>query len=196
MARHRSSERPRGRSHAGGRCPRPQPVVKVRLHPVLIPQIPINSRYRRIPLTPQVTPYVAYRSPCSVPISERLSSNAGRVRESLRERGRVPSYLVASALAGRGFDVRSAEVKAWPVRTVLLQCAACGRQTSVTAGTIFQDTRTPLPTWLRAMWWVGSQKTGRVPRGSSRCWVRELRDDVDLGCTSCGGRWCGPGATG
>jgi transposase-like protein len=49
--------------------------------------------------------------------------------------------------------------KGWPVG-MLLECAACGRQTSVTAGTIFQDTRTPLPTWFRAMWWVTSQKTG------------------------------------
>jgi transposase-like protein len=49
--------------------------------------------------------------------------------------------------------------KSWPVGA-LFQCAACGRQTSVTAGTIFQDTRTPLPTWFRAMWWVTSQKTG------------------------------------
>jgi transposase-like protein len=49
--------------------------------------------------------------------------------------------------------------KSWPVGT-LFECAACGRQTSATAGTIFQDTRTPLPTWFRAMWWVTSQKTG------------------------------------
>ena len=49
---------------------------------------------------------------------------------------------------------------AWPVRTVLWQCAACGRQTSVTAGTIFQDTRTPLTRWFRAMWWVTNSKTG------------------------------------
>ncbi len=55
--------------------------------------------------------------------------------------------------------------KAWPVRTVLLQCTACGRQTSVTAGTVFQDTRTPLPTWFRAMWWVTSQKTGASAKG-------------------------------
>ena len=48
--------------------------------------------------------------------------------------------------------------KALPVR-LLLECATCGRQTSVTAGTIFQDTRTPLPTWFRAMWWVASRKT-------------------------------------
>ena len=49
---------------------------------------------------------------------------------------------------------------AWPVRTVLWQCVACGRQTSVTAGTVFQDTRTPLTTWFRAMWCVTSSKTG------------------------------------
>ncbi len=49
---------------------------------------------------------------------------------------------------------------AWPVRTVLWQCAVCGRQTSVTAGTVLQDTRTPLTTWFRAMWCVTSSKTG------------------------------------
>ena len=57
---------------------------------------------------------------------------------------------------------RCGAAPAWPVRTVLWQCAAFGRQTSVTAGTIFQDTRTPLSTWFRArccvtsndsVWW-------------------------------------------
>src|SRR6266540_6809470 len=56
---------------------------------------------------------------------------------------------------------RCGRQKAWPAREGRLwHCADCGRQTSVTAGTIFQDTRTPLPTWFRAMWWVTSQKTG------------------------------------
>ena len=41
-----------------------------------------------------------------------------------------------------------------PVRTVLLRCRDCRHQTSVTAGTIFQDTRTSLRLWFRAMWWV------------------------------------------
>jgi transposase-like protein/ribosomal protein L37AE/L43A len=49
---------------------------------------------------------------------------------------------------------------AWPVRAVLWQCASCGRQTSVTAGTVFQDTRTPLTAWFRAMWWVTNSKAG------------------------------------
>jgi transposase-like protein len=35
----------------------------------------------------------------------------------------------------------------------------------VTAGTIFQDTRTPLATWFRAMWWITSQKTGASALG-------------------------------
>lgn len=58
--------------------------------------------------------------------------------------------------------------KAWPVRGVLLECAACGGQTSVTAGTIFQDTRTPLPVWFRAMWWVATQKNGASALGLQR----------------------------
>ena len=33
--------------------------------------------------------------------------------------------------------------KYWPLRGVLRKCAACGHQASVTAGTIFQDTRSP-----------------------------------------------------
>ena len=55
---------------------------------------------------------------------------------------------------------RCGATTAWRVRTVLYQCTGCGRQTSVTAGTIFQDTRTPLTTWFRAMWCVTSTKTG------------------------------------
>jgi hypothetical protein len=38
----------------------------------------------------------------------------------------------------------------------------------VTAGTIFQDTRTPLPVWFRAMWWVTTQKNGASGLGLQR----------------------------
>jgi hypothetical protein len=62
---------------------------------------------------------------------------------------------------GNGFHCPQCHgTRAWPVRTVLWQCTACGRQTSVTAGTIFQDTRTPLTTWFRAMWYVTGTKAG------------------------------------
>jgi transposase-like protein len=58
--------------------------------------------------------------------------------------------------------------KTWPVRDVLLQCAECGYQTSVTAGTIFQDTRTPLRLWFQAMWWITTQKNGASALGLQR----------------------------
>jgi len=55
-----------------------------------------------------------------------------------------------------------------PVRTTLLRCAACRHQASVTAGTIFQDTRTPLPVWFQVMWWVTTQKNGASALGLQR----------------------------
>ena len=58
--------------------------------------------------------------------------------------------------------------KAWPVRKVLFECAHCGAQVSVTAGTIFQDTRQPLTLWFRAMWWVTTQKNGASALGLQR----------------------------
>jgi transposase-like protein len=39
-------------------------------------------------------------------------------------------------------------------------CAGCGRKTSVTAGTIFHRSRTPLSTWFAAAWLVTSSKNG------------------------------------
>lgn len=58
--------------------------------------------------------------------------------------------------------------KAWPLRSVLWQCAGCGRQMSVTAETIFQDTHMPLTVWFRAMWWVTAQKNGVSALGLQR----------------------------
>ena len=55
----------------------------------------------------------------------------------------------------------TAHWRVWPVRKVWFECARCGRQTSVTSGTIFQDTRKPLRLWFRAIWHV--KKPGTVP---------------------------------
>lgn len=54
------------------------------------------------------------------------------------------------------------------VRATLFQCCCCRRQTSATAGTIFQDTRKPLVMWFRAMWYVTSQKNGVSAMGLQR----------------------------
>lgn len=58
--------------------------------------------------------------------------------------------------------------EAWSTGRGLRMCAGCGHQASVTAGTIFQDTRTPLTLWFRAIWWVVSQKTGASALGLQR----------------------------
>lgn len=50
--------------------------------------------------------------------------------------------------------------ESWATARGLLHCRRCGHQTSVTAGTVFQDTRKPLRLWFHVMWWVMSQKTG------------------------------------
>lgn len=76
--------------------------------------------------------------------------------------------------------------KAWWTARELLHCAGCGCQTSVTAGTILQDTRKPLRLWFRAMWYVTSQKSGVSALGLQRvlglgsyhtawAWLHKLR---------------------
>jgi len=44
-------------------------------------------------------------------------------------------------------------------------CTSCKYKVSVTAGTIFQDTRSPLRTWFTAIWWITTQKYGASAEG-------------------------------
>jgi transposase-like protein len=59
-------------------------------------------------------------------------------------------------------------MKAFKIKESLYQCAFCRRQTSVIAGTIFQDTRKPLKVWFTAIWWVTTQKNGASAMGLQR----------------------------
>ena len=54
-----------------------------------------------------------------------------------------------------------------------LVCRACGHQTSVTAGTLFEGTRTPLRLWLVAAWRVATAEQGVS--------ARRLQLDLGLG---------------
>lgn len=63
---------------------------------------------------------------------------------------------------------RAAAVKAGPPPGGTIFCAACRRQTSLTAGTILHNTRVPLRGWLLAMWLVCTQKTGLSAAGLQR----------------------------
>ncbi len=52
------------------------------------------------------------------------------------------------------------ETKAWRTDRGLWHCQGRGRQSSVTAGTIFEDSRKPLRLWFHVMWLMMAQKTG------------------------------------
>src|SRR5438270_1520957 len=81
---------------------------------------------------------------------------------------------------------RCGESRAWRLRSALWQCANCAYQASLTAGTIFQDTRTPVKVWFHALWWMTSQKNGVSALGLQRvlglgsyqtawAWLHKLR---------------------
>ncbi|MCP3911907.1 MAG: IS1595 family transposase [Actinomycetia bacterium] len=78
------------------------------------------------------------------------------------------------------------EPDGWETKRGLFMCRSCGRQTSVTAGTIFHRTRTPLRTWFAAIWFVCAQKNGVSALGLQRvlgfgsyetawAWMHKLR---------------------
>jgi len=58
--------------------------------------------------------------------------------------------------------------EAWRTKRGLYQCRKCRHQTSVTAGTIFHDSRKPLRLWFEAMWHITSQKYGANALGLQR----------------------------
>jgi hypothetical protein len=74
----------------------------------------------------------------------------------------------------------------WQMADGLRRCAACRAETSVTAGTIFAGTRTPLVSWFAAVWYVVNQKQGVSALGLQRvlglgsyqtawAWLHKLR---------------------
>lgn len=56
----------------------------------------------------------------------------------------------------------------WLTSRKLLYCKQCCRQTSVTAGTIFERTQKPLRVWFQAMWYLTNQKLGVSALGLQR----------------------------
>jgi len=68
----------------------------------------------------------------------------------------------------QGFVCPVCEAGGLAIRRDLWRCVQCGRETSVLAGTIFQDSKLPLVVWFRAMWQVASQKNGVSALGLQR----------------------------
>lgn len=53
----------------------------------------------------------------------------------------------------------------WRTGRGLWMCTGCGLKTSVTAGTIFHRSHTPLSTWFAAIWFVTSSRNGVSAQG-------------------------------
>ncbi|MCX6922005.1 MAG: IS1595 family transposase [Verrucomicrobia bacterium] len=88
---------------------------------------------------------------------ERRFSDEARCRGYLFAL-RWPQGFVCPACGGCGAAIRRD----------LWRCEQCGRETSVMAGTVFQDSKLPLTIWFRAMWQVTSQKNGISALGLQR----------------------------
>lgn len=67
------------------------------------------------------------------------------------ERLRWPKGFVCPSCGG---------TQGWRLVDGRWSCGGCIRKVSVTAGTIFHRTRTPLTTWFAAVWYVTNQKLG------------------------------------
>jgi transposase-like protein len=76
------------------------------------------------------------------------------------ERLRWPEGFVCPRCGERG--------EPWRQTRGRLTCPACRHQTTATAGTIFDKTRTPLATWFAAVWYVTNQKYGTSALGLQR----------------------------
>jgi transposase-like protein len=48
----------------------------------------------------------------------------------------------------------------WLTAKHKIHCSVCGKEFSITSGTIFQESKKPLLLWFHIMWWVVAQKTG------------------------------------
>lgn len=62
----------------------------------------------------------------------------------------------------------AARTAPYPCSRGRLVCRTCGFQATVTAGTVFDKTRTPLRVWLAACWYLVNQKHGASALGLQR----------------------------
>ena len=69
----------------------------------------------------------------------------------------------------------------WRTGRGLRMCPECGLKTSVTAGTIFHRSHTPLSTWFAAVWLVTSSKNGISAQG--------LQDNLGFGSYETAWAW-------
>ena len=101
-------------------------------------------------------------------MDEDYPKNLIELEERFTTEAACEQYLVSLRWPGGFVCPRCQRGGAWTSRRGLLICQACQYQASVTAGTVFQDTRKPLRLWFRAIWHITSQKNGASALGLQR----------------------------
>lgn len=80
--------------------------------------------------------------------------------QSYLERLRWPDGFACPSCGHREIPYRASRLR--------LMCRQCSHQASITAGTIFDRTRTPLRVWFAAAWYLTNQKQGVSALGLQR----------------------------
>ena len=82
---------------------------------------------------------------------------------------------VRGALAGRFRCPACGHGAAWALqgKAHTFECTGCGRQTSVTAGTVMHGSKLALTTWFQAAWLMATHKNGFS--------ARQMREQLGLG---------------
>ena len=78
------------------------------------------------------------------------------------------SYLVGLRWPSGYVCLGCGSTKGWGMENGRILCAGCRHQQSVMAGTVLQDSHTPLPTWFRAMWHICANKNGMSAQNLQR----------------------------
>jgi hypothetical protein len=98
--------------------------------------------------------------------AEIVSRRRARQRSCTRPSGHISQWHSAipcrSALAGRVVYPGCGAGKAWQLKTKAwtYECASCGRETSVTAGTILHHSELQLTAWFWAAYLMGTHSIG------------------------------------
>ena len=89
--------------------------------------------------------------PSSLPAFQTRFSDEDQCLEYLRKQKWPNGFRCPRCAHGRSYTISTRRVE---------ECAACGHQTSLTAGTMFHGTRKPLRTWFQAIFEFVSRKHG------------------------------------
>jgi len=69
-------------------------------------------------------------------------------------------YLIDTRWAEGYVCTHCQSKKYWLTAKHKIHCSDCGKEFSITSGTIFQESKKPLLLWFHIMWWIVAQKTG------------------------------------